>query len=75
MLGWVRADKCRDVLAKHHLHLARIRKKHKGVSHKGEKLQTAAPRSPPFPSVQNLGVGPLAKSLGGYSMKAHLVAT
>lgn len=44
MLGWVRADKCRDVLAKHHLHLAGIRKKDKRVSYKGEKLQTAAPR-------------------------------
>lgn len=63
------------MLAKHHLHLARMRKKHKGVSHKGEKLQTAAPRSPPSPSVQNLDVVPSAKYLGEYSMKVHLVAT
>lgn len=58
MLGWVRTDKCRDVLAKPNLHLAGIRKKHKGVSHEGEKLQTVAPREDHNPPPLCLGVVP-----------------
>lgn len=75
MLGWVRTDKCRDVLAKPHLHLAGIRNKHKGASHKAEKLQTAAPREDHNPPPLCLGVVPPGKSLERYNMKAHLVAT